>query len=177
VRPAAALLLLLLLPACTSDVPGRSARTAASTPVPVPVPTASASAVVSSCSALLRAVPQVIGNGLSRRAVSGDPLRTAAWGDPAVTLQCGVPAPADGEVPVQLGPDDSGPLVSFTTRDVGSATRFTTSDTAVRVAVTVPDVYDSQVLLTLTGSLRALPLRSPSPTASPSPAGTPSPTG
>lgn len=119
--------------------------------------------MVSSCGALLRAVPEEIGDGLTRRAVVGDPLRTAAWGDPAVTLECGVARPSRAEPPVELGPNDNGPLVAFTTRDVGAATRFTTRDSVVTVAVTVPDVYDSQVLVDLTGPLRALPVPSPSP--------------
>ena len=131
----------------------------------VPVPSATDPVLVSSCSALLRALPEEIGQGLRRREVAGDPLRTAAWGEPAVTLECGVPAPERPEPPVELGPNDDGPLVAFTTRDVGAGTRFTTSDRTVRVAVTVPDLYDSQVLVDLTGALRALP----SPTPSPSP--------
>ncbi len=122
---------------------------------------------MSSCSALLRAVPEELGDGLKRREVTGDPLRTAAWGDPAVTLECGVPRPARAEPPVAIGPNDDGPLMTFTTRDVGPGTRFTTSDRAVTVAVTVPDLYDSQVLLTLASALRALP--TPSPTSSPTP--------
>ncbi|MCW2606610.1 MAG: hypothetical protein JWO60_1303 [Frankiales bacterium] len=157
-----AALALLLLAACTSsgDVAPSPRPTAA---VPVPVPTATAPLVVSSCAALLRAVPQELGDGLRRREVTGDPLRTAAWGDPAVTLECGVPRPERPEPPVEIGPNDDGPLVAFTTRDVGAGTRFTTSDRAVTVAVTVPDVYDSQVLVTLAGALRALPTPSPAP--------------
>ncbi len=131
--------------------------------MPVPVPTSVDPVVVRVCSALLRAVPEELGDGLERRAVTGDPLRTAAWGEPAVTLECGVPRPTRDEPPVELGPNDDGPLVAFTTRDVGAATRFTTSASAVTVAVTVPDQYDSQVLVQLTGPLRALPLPSPAP--------------
>ena len=156
-----ALLAALLLAACTSEGPEAVPRP--TTAVDVPVPTATATEVVAPCSALLRALPEEIGDGLRRREVTGDPLRTAAWGEPAVTLECGVPRPERAEPPVELGPNDDGPLVAFTTRDVGAATRFTTSQTAVTVAVTVPDVYDSQVLVTLTGPLRALPTPSPAP--------------
>ena len=160
-RQAPAALALLLLPACTSG--GSEVAPRPTAPVDVPVPTATADLVVSSCSALLRAVPEEIGDGLRRREVTGDPLRTAAWGEPAVTLECGVDRPTRAEPPVALGPNDDGPLVAFTTRDVGAATRFTTSDRAVTVAVTVPDVYDSQVLVDLTGPLRALPTPSAAP--------------
>jgi Protein of unknown function (DUF3515) len=161
----AALLLLALLPACSSSPgsPEPTARAEPTGPVAVPVPTITAPVVVQSCAALVRALPQEIGDGLERRDVTGDPTRTAAWGDPAVTLECGVPRPSRDEPPVQIGPNDQGPLVAFTTRDVGAGTRFTTSDRAVTVAVTVPDVYDSQVLVTLTGPLRALPTPSAAP--------------
>ncbi|MCW2779166.1 MAG: hypothetical protein JWN17_2891 [Frankiales bacterium] len=135
----------------------------ATAPVAVPVPTSTAVEVVSSCGALLRALPEEIGEGLKRRKVLGDPLRTAAWGDPAVTLECGVARPTRPEPPIEVGPNDDGPLVAFTTHDVGAATRFTTSDRSVTVAVTVPDVYDGQVLVDLTGPLRALPTPSPAP--------------
>ncbi len=159
-----AALALLLLAACTSSG-DTSPSPRPTAPVVVPDPVAMDDLVVSSCAALLRAVPQELGDGLRRREVTGDPLRTAAWGDPAVTLECGVPRPARAEPPVEIGPNDDGPLVAFTTRDVGAATRFTTSDRAVTVAVTVPDVYDSQVLVTLAGALRALPEPSPAPGA------------
>ena len=156
-----AALALLLLTACTSS--GPEVRPTPTGPVDVPVPSPTATLVVSSCSALLRALPEEIGEGLRRREVTGDPLRTAAWGEPAVTLECGVERPTRAEPPVELGPNDEGPLVAFTTRDVGAGTRFTTSDRAVTVAVTVPDVYDSQVLVDLTGALRALPTPTPAP--------------
>jgi Protein of unknown function (DUF3515) len=150
--------LLLLLTACAS---GAAAPAPAPTgPVDVPVPTATPALVLSSCKALLDTLPEELGDDLRRRPVTGDPTRTAAWGEPAVTLECGVPLPTRAEPPVEVGPNDDGPLVAFTTRDVGAATRFTTSDRTVPVAITVPDVYDSQVLVTLTGPLRALPIPS-----------------
>ncbi len=157
-----AALALLLLTACTG-AGSPEPSPAPSGPVDVPVPSPTATLVVSTCSALLRALPEEIGEGLTRREVTGDPGRTAAWGEPAVTLECGVELPARPEPPVEVGPNDDGPLVAFTTRDVGAATRFTTSGGAVTVAVTVPDVYDSQVLVDLTGALRALPTPSPAP--------------
>jgi len=161
---ALALLLLLTGTACTSSSEPEPEPTPEATAlVPVPVPTSRDAVVVSSCSALLRALPEELGDGLRRRDVAFDPLRTAAWGEPSVTLECGVPRPERAEPPVEVGPNDDGPLVAFTTRDVGPATRFTTSDRSVNVAITVPDVYDSQVLVQLTGPLRGLPTPSPSP--------------
>ena len=177
-RPSRGHLLLAALlgtTACTSGggdgragTPAPSPTPRATAPVDVPVPTITASPAAQSCTALLASLPAEIGEGLRRRQVTGDPTRTAAWGEPPVTLECGVAPPARDEPPVELGPDDEGALVGFTVRDVGAANRFTTSRTSVRVAVTVPDTYDSQVLQSLTPALRALqPPPSPTPTPSP----------
>ena len=167
--PGGALALLLLIgTACTSP----SVREPEPAPVPtavvpVPVPPSRDALVVSSCSALLRAVPEELADGLRRREVAFDPLRTAAWGEPAVTLECGVPRPERAEPPIEVGPNDTGPLVAFTSRDVGPATRFTTSGRSVDVAITVPGTYEAaQILAELTRPLRGLPTPSPSPSPS-----------
>ncbi|MCW2666824.1 MAG: hypothetical protein JWN57_1786 [Frankiales bacterium] len=132
--------------------------------MPVPVPSASASLVVQSCARLLAALPESLDPGVTRRQVTGDGTRTAAWGDPAVTLECGVDRPTRAEPPTELGPPDRTELVAFTTRDVGAGTRWTTSNRAVTVAVTVPDAYDAQVLTELLDPLLdTLPAPSPAP--------------
>ncbi len=105
-RAAAAAALLLLVPACTADVPAsREAQPQPTPPGPVdvPVPTTAAPLVVSSCSALLRAVPEELGDGLKRREVTGDPLRTAAWGDPAVTASTTAAGTSTGPVAFGAG--------------------------------------------------------------------------
>ena len=173
---AALLLVLPLITACTaggSRPPRPSPTPQATAPVPVPVPTGSALRVVQACTALLASLPAEIGEGLRRREGTGDETRTAAWGEPAVTLECGVGRPTRDEPPVELGPNDEGPLVGFTVRDVGAANRFTTSRTRPPVAVTVPDLYDSQVVQSLTPALRTLQPPSPSPSASASDSASP----
>jgi len=116
--------------------------------------------VASACQRLAALLPQELGPGLTRRPVTGDPARTAAWGDPPVTLLCGA-TPAglpgvDGE-PFELGPPGAG-TVAFLQDDVGAANLFTTRDRAVPVAVLVPDTADAQALVPLAGAiLQTLP--------------------
>ena len=102
------------------------------------------------CGELLAALPATVGPGLARRPVT-DPTRTAAWGDPAVTLVCGASRPDPAADRVELGPPQ-GPTAAFAVDDVGAATTFTTTTTTgrrVRVAVTVPDSYDATLLVPL----------------------------
>ncbi len=104
------------------------------------------------CGRLTAALPDTVGDGLGRRPVVGDPARSAAWGDPAVTLACGT-APADPSAEqVQLGPPEGG-LVTFALDDIGPAMAYTTVGLPVPVTVTVPDAYDSTLLVPVTSAL------------------------
>lgn len=125
-------MLLTLLPACTADAP-------ATGPVDVPAPPAAGAEADAVCADLLEALPDEVDPGVARRPVTGDALRTAAWGDPAVTLQCGVEPPERLEPPVIVNG------VEWTVRDVGAGFRWTTSGRAVHVAVEVPDAYENAV--------------------------------
>lgn len=89
------------------------------------------------CAALIAALPDEIDPGVTRRAVTGDAGRTAAWGEPAVTLECGVPVPDRPEQPARVNG------VLWSVRDIGAGFRWTTSDLAVPVAVDIPDAYDN----------------------------------
>ena len=125
------------------------------------------------CRDLVDALPDDVGDAVERRPVEPDAGRTAAWGDPPVVLECGVEAPERDEPPFVVNG------VAFTTRDVGSATRWTTYGRTVRAAVTVPDDYSGgDVMVGLTDALDgALPvdpaapslIDDPSPTPEPSP--------
>lgn len=80
--------------------------------------------------------------------MTGDPNRAAAWGDPAVVLECGVDrADLRAEV-LTLGPP-GGRTLTFAPDDVGAATAFTTGELSVNVRVTVPDGYDATLLVDL----------------------------
>jgi hypothetical protein len=147
----------LALVGCTSS---SEPAAKASGPVAVPVPSASAALVVSSCRALIAALPDRLDTGVRRRPVSGDGTRTAAWGDPPVTLRCGVPLGDQTQTPVQI---DGFPLV---TDQRGDSVTYTTVDRAVNVAVDVPKAYESGYLvLPLIPVLKKLPAPEAAPGA------------
>ncbi|MFP5219605.1 MAG: DUF3515 domain-containing protein [Actinomycetes bacterium] len=145
-RALAAVLLVAGAAGCSGSDP-------AAGPVEVPPPPAAGSEVDTSCRALLDALPHDVGDGVARRPVEPDTGRTAAWGEPPVVVECGVEAPERDEPPFVVNG------VAFTTRDVGSATRWTTYGRTVRAAVTIPDDYSGgDVVVRLTDALdRALP--------------------
>jgi hypothetical protein len=87
-----------------------------------------------------------------RRPVTGDANRTAAWGDPAVTLQCGVPLPDQTATPLVL---DGLP---FVTKKTAGRVLWTTSDRAVNVTLDIPTSYEQAYLVqTLVPALKQLP--------------------
>jgi hypothetical protein len=126
----------------------------------VPAPTASGPDVEAVCADLLAALPDEVDPGVARRPVEPDSGRTAAWGDPPVLLECGVAPPERAEPPFAVNG------VAFTTRDVGSGTRWTTYGRTVTAAVTVPDGYSgAEIVLPLAVPVdRTLP---PDPSAPP----------
>ena len=155
--------LALALAGCTADPPA-AAPPPATGPVELAAPTAPA-ARTRPCAALVAALPQTLGPGLDRRPVTGDAARTAAWGDPPVTLVCGAPPAGDPGVdgePFDVGPP-GGAIVRFLQDDVGAANVFTTRDRAVPVAITVPDSADAQAVVPLLpavlAELPAVPVR------------------
>lgn len=107
------------------------------------VPPSGGDAVDAVCADLLGALPDEVDPGVERRPVQPDSGRTAAWGDPAVVLECGVPPPERLEPP-QLVND-----VLWTVRDVGAGFRWTTSGRTVNVALTIPDAYNNGVEIVL----------------------------
>jgi uncharacterized protein DUF3515 len=145
--------------ACTSE-PGAPAPRATG-PVDVPAPSSSASLVSRACATLVGTLPDELDKDVRRRQVTGDAGRTAAWGDPAITLQCGVPLPDQRQPPLII---DGFPLV---TDERGDAITYTTSDRAVNVAVRVPKSYEDQVYLVqdLVPLLKKLPAPQAAPGA------------
>ena len=130
-------------------------------PVEVPAPTTSlAPGLRDACTALLAALPEEIDPGVRRRSVEGGDGRTAAWGDPAVVLRCGVPAPDRPDPPAQVNG------VLWAVRDIGAGFRWTTEQFAAPVAVEVPDAYENGAELVnplAEPLLRSLPGPSPTP--------------
>ena len=135
-RPLAAALLLLLATGCTSS--GDEARPAAAptTRVDVPVPQVDQQAR-DACALVMASLPFELDPGVQRRSVVGDRELTAAWGEPPVTLACGVPDPDRPDEPVTVNG------VGWSVRDIGAGYRWTTRDLAVNVAVDIPDSYEN----------------------------------
>jgi hypothetical protein len=129
----------------------------------VPAPSAGpplAAADAQACRALLDALPDEIDPGVTRRPVEGDDGRTAAWGDPAVVLQCGVAESDRPEEPAQVNG------VLWSVRDIGAGYRWTTQDRVPAVAVEVPDAYENVAELVVPLAdpvLQAIPLPTPTP--------------
>lgn len=90
------------------------------------------------CSNLVSALPERLGE-LTRRRVDGDRRAAAAWGDPPVVLQCGVPGL--GHPVGQLVTIDG---VDWTPEEDRAGVTWTTVGRRVTVQVRVPDRYDSQ---------------------------------
>jgi hypothetical protein len=126
------------------------------------VPSASAAVVVSACTALLAALPTELDPGVTRRDVTGDPGRTAAWGDPPITLQCGVPLPDQTATPLEVNG------LKFVTQKTAGRVLWTTQDRAVNVTLDIPTAYESQadvVLPLVEPMLRTLPAPAAAPGA------------
>jgi hypothetical protein len=151
-----ALLALVLAAGCTSE-PAPAPK--ADGPVDVAVPIVPDPRERAACATLIAALPDEVDPGVERRQVRDDAL-TAAWGDPPVTLMCGVAAPDRPEEPVIVNG------VSWTVRDIGPGFQWTTSGRLVSVAVQIPDAYENgvEIVNPLSGPVaQALPAVSPSP--------------
>jgi hypothetical protein len=89
------------------------------------------------CRALLSRLPATV-QGMAQRPVTAGPEQNAAYGDPAVTVACGVPA---AQVPPTAELFDLDQVCWYQTPGDG-ATVWTTVDREVPVRVTVPKAYD-----------------------------------
>jgi hypothetical protein len=105
-------------------------------PVPMAAP-ALAEAPATACRALLAQLPDQL-RDLARRPVTAGPEQNAAYGDPAITLSCGVPPPSlppTAEVYVESG-------VCWYPQQGKHDSAWSTLDRQVPVTVTVPGSYD-----------------------------------
>ena len=150
------LLALVLLAGCTSD-PAPAPQ--ATGPVDVPVPSLTSQRAASLCADLVASLPDEVDPGVTRREVTGSPALTAAWGDPPVTLACGVPPPDRPDEPVVVNG------IGWSVRDIGAGFRWTTRGLAVNVAVEIPDAYENgaEIVNPLAGPLGGVPSAAPSP--------------
>jgi hypothetical protein len=113
--------------------------TGCSAAVAVPEPTPD-EADRRTCTALVTALPDEVEGGLRRTAEPG--VLTAAWGDPPITLRCGVAAPP-GLTPSSECLEING--VGWFSEDVEGGVLFTTIGRAAFVEVAVPTGYTPAV--------------------------------
>ncbi|HEV7707554.1 MAG TPA: DUF3515 family protein [Asanoa sp.] len=109
----------------------------ATTPVPMAAPALSPRAATL-CRALLSQLPQTI-RDRAQRPVTAGTEQNAAYGDPAITLACGIPAPT-------FPPTDLVNLldkVCWHSADTAGGTVLTTVDREVPIQVTVPKSYEA----------------------------------
>ena len=100
------------------------------------------------CAALQKLLPSTL-MGQQRRSTSPASANTAAWGNPAITLRCGVPVP-DVLDPKSADYDPSAVstvangMCWITTTGSGGGYRFTTVKQQTYVEVNVPGAYAGQ---------------------------------
>lgn len=115
--------------------------------VAVAAPAAASQRVQAECAALTAAAPQSVDNEKRRGTRPASPL-TAAWGDPAITLRCGVPEP---EI-LRPGSKTYDPSaeegffngVAWLIEKTTDGYRFTAAQRDVYVEVDVPNAYSPQ---------------------------------
>ncbi len=119
---------------------------------PVPAPAARSA----DCARLLAALPAEVDGGdagdLDRRTIAAPaPPGTAAWGEPAVVLRCGLQRPIELTASSRLL-DVSG--VQFLELPGPASSSWIVVDRSVYVAVTLPDSVGSGPLQQLAGAVR-----------------------
>jgi len=130
-------------PDTASPSPSATPAPAATTPVTMAAPPLTPRAETL-CRALLSKVPAEL-RDRAQRPVTAGPEQNAAYGDPAITLACGIPAP---EIP----PTDLVNLfdrVCWHSAETAEATVLTTVDREVTVQVTVPRAYEGPAQWTI----------------------------
>lgn len=109
------------------------------------------------CETLGAALAERLPDGLlgqPRRDVAPQSSRTAAWGDPPITLRCGVPRPAALRAASQLLTVDG---VAWFPEQLTNGYRFTTYGRVTNVEVDVPDDYapEANALVALAAAIRS----------------------
>lgn len=122
-------------PATTTRPSASPPAPQSTTPVALPAPALSARQAVA-CRALINALPATI-RDLRRRPITAGAKQNAAYGDPAITVRCGVPTP-DWKPPA-----DPYVINGVCWLPVESKTKvtLTTVDRETPVMVTVPKAY------------------------------------
>jgi len=119
--------------------------------VPVPTPNASDAAI---CQRISPNLPETVADQPKRK-VSDAPDLTAAWGNPPITLRCGVVKPAALEPTSSLITVNG---IDWFAQQLSAGWQFTSMNTYVYVEVTVPESYspEANALVDLSSSLKKL---------------------
>ena len=96
--------------------------------------------VLVSCRGLKAHLPDRLGSA-DRREAQPVSDTTAAWGDPPVTLRCGVPAGSGRDDPYTIN------AVQWAMHDTGASRTWTTVGRRVNIALEIPDAYRGQAEL------------------------------
>lgn len=140
----ALLALTLLTAACSAGSTSAGPAASATTSVSVASVEGLTASATTSCRSLKAALPAALDTGINLRPTTPASDTTAAWGDPAITLRCGVPAGSERDDPYLF--ED----VRWAMHDDGAFRRWTTMDRKVNVAVVFPDRYEGQAELLVT---------------------------
>ena len=97
--------------------------------------------VAGACSRLLPALPADV-DGQERRATDPESPLTAAWGDPAIVLRCGVPRPGAYDPAGQVAEVEG---VAWLPQQTDEGYVFTTIGRVADVEVRVPRAYAPEV--------------------------------
>ena len=115
--------------------------------VAVAVPNVASSSAQRDCAALSKALPQTVDNEGRRRTSPDSPL-TAAWGNPPITLRCGVPEPEvlrPGSKTYNPSADEAYVNgVAWLIEKVNDGYRFTAAQRAVYIELDVPSAYSPE---------------------------------
>lgn len=115
--------------------------------VAVSVPSAASSSAQRDCAALNKALPQTVDNESRRRTNPDSPL-TAAWGNPPITLRCGVPEPdvlRPGSKTYNPSADEAYvDGVAWLIEKANDGYRFTAAQRAVYIELDVPSAYNPE---------------------------------
>ncbi len=93
------------------------------------------------CTQLMTGLPDRLGTS-DRRPLVGHPAGTAAWGDPAIVLRCGLPTPAEltcASALTQVSNANGQAGVQWLQLSDRGQTTYLAADRPVRIAITLPD--------------------------------------
>ena len=119
--------------------------------VPVPTPNPKDAAI---CQKLTPTLPETVADQPKRK-VADAPDLTAAWGNPPITVRCGVVKPSALEHTSSLITVNG---IDWFAEELSAGWRFTSMNTFVFVEVTVPNNYnpEANALVDLSASLKKI---------------------